>query len=120
MRQPRHDLPSYPQLIASCRKAAGLSLAEFAEKARVTPATIKLWESPSYEGIDLSILQRVARATGTSLAVEFRGAEATRSPVASRPAQLLPNVPPAPRAGRAAPGKRRARAWLELLDGTVA
>ncbi len=64
-------MPNYPELIASCRRAAGLSQMELAQRAHVRPAIIELWESPSYEGIDLSILQRVARATGTTLDLGF-------------------------------------------------
>ena len=98
MREPSLDLPNYPELISSCRRAAGLSQAELAERANVRPAIIKLWESPSYEGIDLSILQRVARATGTTLNLGFSPQAATLvSAAPAAPAAPPPPLPPPPR-----------------------
>ena len=138
MREPSLDLPNYPELISSCRRAAGLSQAELAERANVRPAIIKLWESPSYEGIDLSVLQRVARATGTTLNLGFSPQAATlvsAAPAApAAPGSLLEvNIGAAPTAEPAGqpeaepatrPARRRrrtrSRAWDALLDRKVA
>lgn len=81
---------SYAALIAECRRSAGLSRAELASRAGVRPHTVALWEDPSYEGVDLTILQRVARAAGTELEIRFR------TPVRSEPAwkQLLQGPKP--------------------------
>lgn len=122
MRQPCQDRPDYPELIASCRLAAGLSRAELAVRANVTPSTIELWETPSYEGIDLSILQRVAQATGTTLALDFRPTEPITA-VTPRAALPTPERDPkttSPRAPQGASRQRRSRAWLDLLDPKVA
>jgi transcriptional regulator with XRE-family HTH domain len=117
MRETCQERPNYPELILSCRTAAGLSQAELAERARVSPSTIRLWESPTYEGIDLSILQRVARATGTTLSLEFK-----RAPTeALQPVDVAPTPEPRP-ASRPVRKRRRqrSRAWLALLDQKVA
>ena len=61
----------YAQHIASSRNIRDWSRAQLAQEIGVPEATIALWESPSYEGIDLSILERVAKATGLRLEVSF-------------------------------------------------
>ena len=124
MRETCQDRPNYPALIVSCREAAGLSQADLAERAEVSPSTITLWESPTYEGIDLSILQRIARATGTTLSLDFRPQHSVVAP-ASRETLERVSVAPAPEqrpASRPARQRRRqpSRAWLALLDQTVA
>jgi len=97
---PRRSTPlreTYAALIAGCREEAGLSHAELAALAGVPTQTVVLWEDPSYEGVDLAILQRVARATGSDLEIRFR------APVRSAP----------PRPGQASPMP----AWKQLLQG---
>lgn len=124
MQETCQDRPNYPALIVSCREAAGLSQAELAERAEVSPSTITLWESPTYEGIDLSILQRIARATGTTLSLDFRPQQSVATPASTEALEDI-SVPPAtePRpAARPARRRRRqrSRAWLTLLDHKVA
>ena len=132
MREPFQDLPNYPELIAGCRKAAGLSQMELAERANVRPAIIELWENPNYEGIDLSILQRVARATGTTLNLGFGPQAAPLAPAAAE--DLLevnigaaptaepagrPEAEPTPRPARRK-RRTRSRAWDALLNRKAA
>jgi len=124
MRETCQDRPNYPQLIVSCREAAGLSQAELAERAKVSPSTISLWESPSYEGIDLSILQRIARATGTTLSLDFRPQQSVASPEESEALEQV-NVPPTTEPRPASrpvrrPRRQPTRAWLALLNHEVA
>ncbi|MEM6674699.1 MAG: hypothetical protein AAF726_17765 [Planctomycetota bacterium] len=71
---------TYASLIADCRSAADMTRAELAGRVGVPAQTVALWEDPDYEGVDLSILQRVARATGSELEIRFR------APLRSAPA----------------------------------
>jgi len=123
MRETCQERPNYPELIVSCREAAGLSQDELAERARVSPSTIRLWESPTYEGIDLSILHRVARATGTTLSLDFRPQRSVPAPQTTEVLQDVRVAPaqesrPATRPVR--PGRQRSRAWHALLGHHVA
>ncbi|MGD2017619.1 MAG: helix-turn-helix transcriptional regulator [Planctomycetota bacterium] len=121
MRQDPQPRPQYPSLIARCRRAAGLSRAELAERTSVTVAMIELWESPTYQGIDLSILQRIAAATGTELVLDFRAREAAPLP-APEPAATSTSGSAASDllAPEAPPSKARTRTWLELIEPQVA
>jgi len=121
MRQDPQPAPQYPSLIARCRRAAGLSRAELAERTSVTVAMIELWESPTYQGIDLSILQRIAAATGTELVLDFRAREAAPLP-APEPAATSTSGSAASDllAPEAPPSKARTRTWLELIEPQVA
>jgi transcriptional regulator with XRE-family HTH domain len=124
MRETCQDRPNYPALIVSCREAAGLSQADLARRASVSPATIAMWESPTYEGIDLSILQRVARATGTRLSLGFTPQRSVAAPAgaeALQSASVAPTPEPRPSSRPARRRRRqRSRAWLTLLDPKVA
>lgn len=61
----------YAGLLASCRRQERLSRAELAERMGVLEQTVALWEDPGYEGVDLTVMQRVAKATGRTLEVRF-------------------------------------------------
>lgn len=129
MRANGQDRPDYSGLIARCRGAAGLSRAELAARASVPEAVVSLWEDPSYEGVDLSILQRVARATGTELVLDFRpSVREVPAPAAALPAAAAADAPvtspgelmdPSP-SGPTPPRRVRTRSWLDLLDHQVA
>ncbi len=58
-------------LVAACRRQAGLSQAELADRLGVPEHLVALWESPGYEGIDLPLLRRIAVATGRDLEIRF-------------------------------------------------
>lgn len=88
-RRPQILRESYAALIAECRRGAGMTRVELARRAGVPVHTVALWEDPRYEGVDLALLQRVARATGSELEITFR------RPVRSGPA------------------------WKDLLQGTT-
>lgn len=81
---------SYGALIEAQRQAARMTLTELAARVGIPTQTLALWEDPLYEGVDLSILQRVARATGSELEISFCTA------VRSQPAwkQLLQSTQP--------------------------
>ena len=75
---PNHEEPTQPKarandgsLVATCRLQAGLSREELAARLGVPEHLIALWESPDYEGVDLSMLRRVASATGRELEIRF-------------------------------------------------
>lgn len=65
-------------LIRRARLQSGLSKRELAERLTVPMHTLALWEDPAYEGIDLPILRRVARATGGSLELRLTAPRAQR------------------------------------------
>ncbi len=54
-----------------------MTCTELAARVGVPTQTLALWEDPLYEGVDLSILQRIARATGSDLEIGFRSAVRT-------------------------------------------
>lgn len=58
-------------LIEACRRTEGMSRADLAERVGVPEGVVALWEDPAYSAVDLSILSRVARATGRRLDVRF-------------------------------------------------
>lgn len=64
-------------VVKSCREAAGLDRAALAERLDVPEQIVALWEDPHYEGVDLAILRRVARAAGGELEIRFRPAAAS-------------------------------------------
>jgi len=78
--QPSHDLRPLPrtvsnpyaELLASVRHSARLTRAELSARVGAPEHTVALWEDPAFEGVDLSILGRVARATGREVDVRFR------------------------------------------------
>ena len=74
---PQDDLP---KLIRRVRSQAGLSRQELAERLGVREHTLALWEDPKFEGVDLAILRRVARATGRRLDVRFAATEVRSAP----------------------------------------
>lgn len=69
----------YAAEIAAVRRKAGLSRAGLGAAVGVPEATIALWEDESYEGIDLSILERVAHGSGFRLHVGFTSQSAGRT-----------------------------------------
>jgi len=67
-------------VIRTCRESTGLDRAAFAADVGVPEHILALWEDPTYEGVDLAILRRVARAAGGELELRFRpAAEARRA-----------------------------------------
>lgn len=74
---PQDDLP---KLIRRARCQAGLGRRELAERLGVREHTLALWEDPKFEGVDLAILRRVARATGRRLEVRFAAPEVRVAP----------------------------------------
>lgn len=67
-------------VIRTCRESTGLDRAVFAAEVGVPEHILALWEDPTYEGVDLAILRRVARAAGGELELRFRPAsEANRA-----------------------------------------
>lgn len=65
-------------IVRHCREAQGLSRTEMAERLGVPDHIVALWEDPGYDGIDLAILHRVARAAGGHIEINF-------VPAAARP-----------------------------------
>ena len=59
-------------IVRKCRESAGLSRDELAQRLGVPEQIVELWEDPTYEGVDLPILRRVARAAGGELEILFR------------------------------------------------
>ena len=64
---------TYGGLIAAQRRAARMTRTELAARVGVPTHMVTLWEDSHYEGVDLSLLQRVARATGSELEIRFVG-----------------------------------------------
>lgn len=58
--------------ITKLRHRLGLSQAELARRVGTTQQVISRLESGAYTGYTLKTLERLARATGTELAIEFR------------------------------------------------
>ncbi|MEM1450208.1 MAG: hypothetical protein AAF957_25260 [Planctomycetota bacterium] len=73
----------YAALISAQRRAARLTRTELAARLGVPTHIVVLWEDPRYEGVDLAILRRVARATASELEIAFRPPAA---PEPTRPA----------------------------------
>lgn len=58
--------------VAKLRHRLGLSQAELARRVGTTQQVISRLESGAYTGYTLKTLERLARATGTELAIGFR------------------------------------------------
>ena len=95
-----NEVPTQPQprtddgsLVATCRRQAGLTRAQLGERLDVPEHIVALWESPDYEGVDLTMLRRVAAATGRKLEIQFtrqqKGIVAKASRAAAAAAVLL-------------------------------
>lgn len=59
------------QLIYDARTEAGLSQKELAEMINTTQSVISRLEDADYEGHSLSMLSRIAQATGREVKIEF-------------------------------------------------
>lgn len=66
------------QLIYQARNKAGLSQADLAERIGTKQSVISRLEDADYEGHSLSILQRIAAASGQCVEIRFFAAKATR------------------------------------------
>ncbi|MEM9382447.1 MAG: hypothetical protein AAGB93_21015 [Planctomycetota bacterium] len=77
----------YAALISAQRRAARLTRTELAERLGVPTHIVVLWEDPRYEGVDLTILRRVANATSSELEIAFRPPS---RPAPTRPGSDLP------------------------------
>ncbi len=104
----------YAPLIASCRRSAGLTRLEMGERVGVPHTTIALWEDPTYEGMDLPVLERVARAADRRLQVHF-------GPVRAEPTVALPAAPARlAQAGEAQASETHAgETWMTRLERTA-
>lgn len=69
---PNQPLNPYADLLVGVRRSARLNRTELSALLGTPEHTVALWEDPSFEGVDLSILHRVAAATGRELDVRFR------------------------------------------------
>ena len=71
-------------LVATCRLQAGLTRAQLAARLDVPEHIIALWESPTYEGVDLPMLRRIASATGRELEIRFTRSQRGLAPSIGR------------------------------------
>lgn len=71
------------QLIYAARNKAGISQAELAEKVGTKQSVISRLEDADYDGHSLSMLQRIARALGKQISIEFEDAPRPRARRAS-------------------------------------
>lgn len=72
--------------VRNCREASGLDAAGLAERLGVPEHIVALWEDPTYEGVDLAIMRRVARAAGGELEFHFRPGQSAENGGAERTA----------------------------------
>lgn len=81
-------------LIEASRRTEGLTRAQLAARLDVPEAVLALWEDPDYDCVDLSMLNRVARALGRRLEVRLA----------------------APRRDRRRPRRGNRPAWEDLIS----